>query len=645
MKSSIARVLLVLMTATLCSPALRAQQSPWEDYSRHIGKARGLGSLTTQLFGDSVDLYTGRVSFQQTDITLEGNSALPVSLSRSFSPRDPVVSSAWGLDPPVDDQPLADWTLDVPRVGGTFAHLLTGNVLGPGGLIINPGTIYNWSDQRCSGLRVPPWVGEFAPMDYWNGLQASMPGGGEMLAPTAGLPAPNNGATQRWVTTSRTSFSCLSSIKNASGEGFLALDAHGNHYWFDWMAKFHEPTLKKSFYYSISTPTGGFEEYLEQQMERRRSMLYVTRIQDRFGNWVNYRYSNAADQPVRLDAIEASDGRSIILTHNAAGRITSATAAGRTWTYGYSADGQALTSVTQPDGSNWTFNLGNYVRSMGISGADVSSCNYPGVVVEAASLTNTGSVLSMKHPSGANGEFELRPKLHGRSNVPQHCVPVAGSDNPETGADYSDYVRFYWANSLVSRRISGPGLTDMQWSYTYNNSQTPAQAASFLNHPASYAPPGSWAPRPYSFTYLADGGKPVTDITTYIITDPVCVSDACAGSVSTVVTGPDTWERYTFGSSYRYNERKLLRRETAKLNGPIARTESFVYELARDNLSYQPIVGATRQYQGDGITDAALRPLKIETTQQDGMRYVRTTQAFDSLARPTQILETSSPEN
>lgn len=172
-----------------------------------------------------------------------------------------------------------------------------------------------------------------------------------------------------------------------------------------------------------------------------------------------------------------------------------------------------------------------------------------------------------------------------------------------------------------------------------------AQAASFLNHPASYAPPGNWAPRPYSLTYLRDDGKPVTDITTYIITDPVCVSDACAGSVSTVVTGPDTWERYTFGSSYRYNERKLLRRETAKLNGPIVRTESFVYELARDNLSYQPIVGATRQYQGDGITDAALRPVKIETTQQDGMRYVRTTQAFDSLGRPTQILETSFPEN
>lgn len=123
------------------------------------------------------------------------------------------------------------------------------------------------------------------------------------------------------------------------------------------------------------------------------------------------------------------------------------------------------------------------------------------------------------------------------------------------------------------------------------------------------------------------------------------MSDGCAGTVSTVVSGPDTWERCTFGSSFRYNERKLLRRETAKLNGPIARTESFVYELATGNLPYQPIIGATRQYQGDGITDATLRPVKVETTQQDGMKYVRPTQSFDGLGRPTQVLEASSLDN
>lgn len=44
---------------------------------------------------------------------------------------------------------------------------------------------------------------------------------------------------------------------------------------------------------------------------------------------------------------------------------------------------------------------------------------------------------------------------------------------------------FYWVNSLVRRRISGPGLANLQWTYTYNGSHTAAQAASFLNHPAN----------------------------------------------------------------------------------------------------------------------------------------------------------------
>ena len=36
----------------------------------------------TDLFGDKVNLYTGRLEFVQTDVTLPGNSSLPVSVGR-----------------------------------------------------------------------------------------------------------------------------------------------------------------------------------------------------------------------------------------------------------------------------------------------------------------------------------------------------------------------------------------------------------------------------------------------------------------------------------------------------------------------------------------------------------------------------------
>jgi hypothetical protein len=108
------------------------------------------------------------------------------------------------------------------------------------------------------------------------------------------------------------------------------------------------------------------------------------------------------------------------------------------------------------------------------------------------------------------------------------------------------------------------------------------------------------------------------------------------------VVGPEDWVRWTYGNSYRYNERKLFRRETGLLNAPISRVETYCYELGRSNLSYQPIIGATRQYQGDGLAEAVLRPLKVESTQQDGVNYVRTVNTFDSFARPVRITESST---
>ncbi|REN20805.1 hypothetical protein DSI41_03190, partial [Mycobacterium tuberculosis] len=54
---------------------------------------------------------------------------------------------------------------------------------------------------------------------------------------------------------------------------------------------------------------------------RIRSELYATRVEDRFGNWVSYRYSNAANAPVRLEAITASDGRQISFSYNARGHV------------------------------------------------------------------------------------------------------------------------------------------------------------------------------------------------------------------------------------------------------------------------------------------------------------------------------------
>ncbi|MCC4601679.1 hypothetical protein [Xanthomonas melonis] len=633
----------ILAGAIIIHPwASYAQQTPWDDYSKHIKKSSSPARWGDSQFGDAVDLYTGRLSFRQVDLSIEGNSPLPMLVARKLSVKDPVVSAAWSnVEFPVNDEPFADWALDIPNISGVFAQKLMGPMLGPQGLVLNPGQLHNWSNQRCSGLRVPPWIGEFAPMDYWYGLQAEMPNGGEMLAPTSGLPAPTNGGAYRWVTNARTWFSCLPSIRNASGEGFLAIAPDGTKYWFDWMAQFHEPTIRKSFAYSISTPSVGFSDVYEQEMHRRRYALYVSKVEDKNGNWVSYRYSNAYDQPVRLDAMESSDGRFITLSYNNSGKIIAASANGKTWVYTYSSDGQALSRVTLPDGSAWSYDFNGYLKAFNVSEMDPSSCNYPGSISGGDDTIFRGRTVYVRHPSGALGEFEVRPLLRGRSNVPQQCIPSPSNDGPELGVA-SDYVRFYWTNSLTRKKISGPGMADTQWTYRYSGVQNTSEVAGLWGKSANYEPPGSWAVRPYTYSRLADEGKPLTDISTYILIEPVCLADSCAGSVSTEVAGPGEWARYTFGNSYRYNERKLLKKEVGARPESISRVENFTYELARSSLPYIPVIGATRQYQGDGFAEAALRPLKTESIRQDGVNYSREILSFDAFARPTSVRRSSS---
>ena len=59
-------------------------------------------------------------------------------------------------------------------------------------------------------------------------------------------------------------------------------------------------------------------------MPRARNALYVTRVEDRHGNWVQYNYANTHAEPVKLTSITSSDGRSITLTFSGT-RVASAT--------------------------------------------------------------------------------------------------------------------------------------------------------------------------------------------------------------------------------------------------------------------------------------------------------------------------------
>src|SRR5689334_6055568 len=102
---------LLLLLGTGAALAQDGKQ-PWEEYDKLINKRKAVTALGDDMFGDRVDLASGSVSFSQTDVSLTGNNALPVAVTRTFN----VVS-----DKERPNYNFGDWDIDIPNISGLFA--------------------------------------------------------------------------------------------------------------------------------------------------------------------------------------------------------------------------------------------------------------------------------------------------------------------------------------------------------------------------------------------------------------------------------------------------------------------------------------------------------------------------------------------
>lgn len=311
--------------------AAGATQSFYEEQSNLKRGPQGIAPLDMKLFGDHADLYTGALHFKQVDVSLPGNSALAVEFGRKH---------AAGRDLNIGGH-LGTWDLAIPHIKGNFAT--ANGWVGVGN-----------STARCSSFGAPGGATSSDGKEswpnylYWSGNFLSAPGaeGEEVLTrSSANTKAPTDGNTYPLVTKGGWQIRCLASLANGSGEGFLAVSPDGVQYRFDWLAsRFMRPLSRGSSY-----------------LARNEIWIMPTQVRDRFGNTVTYTYDSA--DPWKLLKIEANDGRRLTLGYIATqvnGRarnlVDSVTDGVRTWRYGYDGNG-ALTSVTRPDNSQWTFNL------------------------------------------------------------------------------------------------------------------------------------------------------------------------------------------------------------------------------------------------------------------------------------------------
>ncbi|KOQ74288.1 hypothetical protein ABW44_09995 [Stenotrophomonas maltophilia] len=422
----------VLLCVVASSVAAQQLVQPESEYANKVGKAQQMGRLDEKTFGENISLFNGQLSFSVTDIAIPGNAGPPVELvrKRSISERYLYQDSK-----PGDLAGFYDWDIDIPHLEGVFSA--RGWVVGPD----NDASRF----QRCSQQKKPyigDGMGSFPEAAFWNGYGLNLPGDGtsQMLVASAGVPMPADGLTYAWVTTGNVRIRCLPQTQNGvPGEAFLALAPDGTKYYLNWVVTREMPLF--SYRDNPLAPT--------RVLSRSHVFFLATRVEDRFGNWVNYGYSGD-----KLTSISSSDGRSISIAYNGE-RISSASANGRTWTYQYREPGAlgsridgGLAAVVQPDGTRWTYTVTGTLRPPTFGPTQEGSECDPrmGTVYGPYSYT-------VGHPSGATAAYSLAYRYFYRATDISPCS--SPEQIPYTGV---------W--SLQQRTISGAGLPTMTTSYS-----------------------------------------------------------------------------------------------------------------------------------------------------------------------------------
>jgi RHS repeat-associated protein len=574
----IAQCLLFMAAALLPVGSALASKGVWEEYEKLIKAAETVGTVGPDQFGEQINFQRGGFSLRVTDVSIPGNNALPVAFSRTFVTKT-AGGAMKGTTPQNNarDGALADWEIDLPFIGGVFPQ--------------QTGWVYSntSSTARCSAgiggpyVRVPATgsqYSDFTHHEYSQGVRINIPGqsGGALLNPAVTTSRPTIGV--RWITSSWTAINCLSTIKNGSGEGFIAITPDGTRYWFDWMAMAQEQDLTKS---RRVVGVTGIPITVYDHLPRGRFGLYATRVEDRFGNWVTYSYTNAANAPVRLSQIESSDGRLITVTHNSNGYVQNVSTNGRTWTYGYTGSGIAgtsLSSVALPDGTAWALSLHNLQSLLiryyqGDSGEFWRNCTNPGDIVEN---TYVGSV---KHPSGATAEYSLFPTRQRRYgiNYASNCA-IGDPDDPNDDSEW--YPSAWDSYAIIKKRVFGSGISDQEWNYAYE-----------------------------------EGDR-------------------------TVVTGPSDYTRYTYGNTFKVNEGKLLTVERGGSAASILHREDYTYELAQSGMPYPTPIGTSPNPRNDDFVEEFLLPQKSRVVARDSATFSSLVQQYDAFARPLRTVRSSS---
>lgn len=438
-KGSTALLMLASAVAAVLPSVGRAQDDTTETlYKKRLAQSTTVTAF--RKFGDQVNLRDGTMTFKNVDVLLEGTGP-DIKIVRTAQVHDNQINRL-----PTQNN-MGAWMFEIPRIKAVTANG-SNFTRGP----MDSTSPIGWQvghaadkNARCSNFGYPGDVTfggdrpvEFIDLNWFFGYTlVDMDGAEHPLGVRSNqLPAQQYklGTSDGWVV------SCLAQTANGEpGEAFLATSPDGTKFWFDYLSYTDIRGYAEAF---PDMPPKGYT--LTFTLFRRAAAMLVTRIEDRYGNYLTYSY-NAG----RLTSITSNDGRRVDITHGSS--VTSiSTGTGRTWNYQY-ADAQQtqLSSVVQPDGSTWTY-------SGDFSGLNYSPNYYQLCVPPNFPGTTVSRTLVVGSPSGATATYGLGNHIFGRSYLADMCTN-GSQRNPNR----------YVSLSILTKTVTGPGVNEI-WQYQYS---------------------------------------------------------------------------------------------------------------------------------------------------------------------------------
>ena len=601
--------------------------TPDQEYQKLVQVDQNVDPVGEHPFGENINPYDGSVSFNITDVSLRGNGPT-ITIGRSFQSFEWVSQESAG-----PQLPFGSWELDIPRIetlvgsGGAIASSAVWQT-GLGGTTPTEGTT-----NRCTTFAPPPGIksslaeGGWVPDEWWYGYNLWVPGAGkQQLMPrySANALSPTiDGMSFQIVTKSNWMIGCGVTASDG-GEGFLAVAPDGTRYTFAHLLyRPYFPIVGSGgllppdgTIIATSSTSSARSAVLEQgassvqgaspmaagpggvgTLARRDAFMYVTQIQDRLGNTLTYNYDPTSGY---LSSITASDGREVDIAYvPGSWEIQTITAkatnvGSRTWAYSYT-NGE-LTSVQLPDGSAWTYQLGNGEENLYFRNSNCSLNVMPQVgdfttPTTPGTLSGT-SFATITSPSGLTGTFGFALKLSGRSYTPQWCY---GSSNGTQPA--SVWPEWYVQDAITSEVITGAGMPAQTWTYSYSPSNV------------------SWDK------------------------DPCATSGTCPTTVYTDVTDPNGNDtRYTFSNRFDATEGQLLRADSYQgaYGGALAKSAINTYASATAG-PWPSVYGVDLAYRDNYYQTEQVSPLSQKVITQDGQNYTWQAMTFNAYAQPTDV--------